>query len=225
MAFGQAAIGPVQMPRSDIHIALRMLDFEKPFPTSPWKINNLIWPPVRHQGACAVAKLTTTLQREVPLVSVTHSTVPVGMGRTRDRRTQRFDIIGLCRTILHRLEENQPLDADSGSGGRWFESTHLSGRAPPISQEGHCSPVGKRVGNSVGIPISCFVPVPAANDTQARDPARCLRRWHYAGPAGRVEVGLLGVLADIHQLRPPSCASVTPSWRANMLSMARVQHR
>jgi hypothetical protein len=29
------------MPQSDIGIALRTLDFEKPFPTDPWKINNL----------------------------------------------------------------------------------------------------------------------------------------------------------------------------------------
>jgi len=30
------------MPQSDIRIALRTLDFEKRFPTDPWKINNLI---------------------------------------------------------------------------------------------------------------------------------------------------------------------------------------
>jgi hypothetical protein len=29
------------MPQSDIRIALRTLDFEKRFPTDPWKINNL----------------------------------------------------------------------------------------------------------------------------------------------------------------------------------------
>jgi hypothetical protein len=29
------------MPQSVVRIALRTLDFEKPFPTDPWKINNL----------------------------------------------------------------------------------------------------------------------------------------------------------------------------------------
>ena len=62
-------------------------------------------------------------------------------GRTVDRRAQRFDIIGLCRSISHRLKENQQLDADCGSGGRWFESTQLY-QALTASR-------GKRVGNGI----------------------------------------------------------------------------